>query len=504
MINIGDRVLSIDNGVGTVRSISISENSEQLFVIQWDSELNNDSTQEFICEGTNKFKHYNKGSFNTGVSFQHAIINRYLSEEYNSEFFVGLKMAYEYCRRLSSLSLENMNISCCSCDKLKENYDKSIIQKLSTCFKNVESVYLNNNLISDWKTVYCILSHLTNTRYLILNGNKMSKNSEKNKLTFDKIKILSLSKTNIEFEKVAAMCNEDSVFPNVEHINISSNNYSYLEFNGKNNVINVIDLSYNMILDWEIFRIKILENFVKLSTINISNNNFINIPEINSESNINYVYPNVNELIMDECGLETLNSILYLSRTFPNLKQISLRNNKLFGAKSCEYDMRSIIISLFPNIKTYNRSIIKQEDIVSSQRYYISQYLVHMNADLRKIDPNSDILLNFMSNNVSNDIKNLNIEEKSQEAKYIELKFIPKFKKSELMPTIKINKKITISEIKMIISRLYKIPKNEPLKLTFENENTNIDISEYNNTLTLNDIGISNSGNIFILDSSLN
>ncbi|KAH7649887.1 LRR repeat protein [Cryptosporidium bovis] len=506
MTNIGDRVLSINNEkVGTIRSIDFNETSEPLFGIEWDPEPNDEPDEKSVCKVTSKLQFYNKDLFNTGISFQDALIDRYLSDDGNLEFFVGLKKAYEYCRRLSSLSLEKMNISYCSCNKLEQNYEKSLFYELSTCLKNIESIYLNDNLISNWETVYCILSHLKNAKYLVLNGNQIMSSNEGKKFIFDKIRVLSLSKTSIEFEQITSMCNENSVFPNVEYINVSSNKYLSLNVKNKNGTIKEIDISYNMLDNWEMFRSRILENFIKLSAINISNNNFMNIPEIDSKSDVKHVYPNIAKLIMDGCGLETLNSILYISRAFPNLEEISLRSNRIFKVKNRYYDVRSIIISLFPNIKTYNKSILKQDDIISSQRYYISQYLVHMNSDLREMDPNSDILLNFMSKNIFNNSENVNIEERPPEAKYIELTFMSKFKQSEkLTPTIKINRKITVSEIKVLISRLYKIPRSKPLKLIFENDNMSINIDEYSNTLTLSDIGINDSGNISILDSTLN
>ncbi|KAJ1612390.1 LRR repeats protein [Cryptosporidium canis] len=326
----------------------------------------------------------------SGIYFQEAIRDRYLSDE-EAEYFVGLKKAEEYCKKISTLSLEGMGISACICKKymdMSEYFENS-----SFSYDKICSLCLDNNLLNDWNSLFCILSHLPKLEYLTINGNQFKETNCPTKHRFDNIKVLSMSKTFVEFEYLMTLLGKDSIFPNVNYLNISSNNYKHISIKCVNFTVQKLDLSLNMLSDWEMMKCA-LTRMPGLNSLNISDNCLMKLPILRLCTSVDMEFPRIVELNLDNCGITELGTIIYLRKAFPNLEHFSIRKNDVL--ESNIIDMRSIIISLIPNIKTFNKSIISKQDITSYQRYYISQYTVHKNGILKEVDPNGDILCEFV------------------------------------------------------------------------------------------------------------
>lgn len=508
-IKLGDRISHLeDERIGTICSITATESGEELFGIRWDLDSSCNSANEnteiissyFINNDQldKKLEFLKINKLSPGISFQEAIRNRYLCDE-EVDHFVGLKKAQEYCKRISILSLERMKVSFCACKEFI-NCLKSP-ENLSLYYSNISSLCLNNNLITDWNSLFCILSHLPKLECLTLNENRLGKISYFNCPQFNNIKVLSMSKTFLDFEQLMLLLKKDSVLPNVNYINLSSNNYSFISINYFNSTIQKLDLSLNMLSDWNIIK-NTLIHLPSLRSLNISENHFSELPMLKTNTNINIEFPNILELNLDNCGIVELGTIVYLRKLFPNLEHISLRNNKVMD--NSKIDMRSIVISMLPNLKTFNKSIINKQDIISYQRYYISQYTVQKNILLKEVDPNGDILCEFVIKNdivihpdPAPDSDDIQIEEK-----YLDICFIPQFKCCiDCTPTmIKINKKMAISDIKVLIWKIYKIQKNESLEYIFANGKTQIKIEGYSDSHSLADLGIETNGRIYIQD----
>ncbi|KAF7458433.1 L domain-like protein [Cryptosporidium felis] len=491
---------------GTVVSIISHVGTKDIFEIELDSDIsiNSHTTTKNSMDELRSNKEIiftKKDEISTGISFQEAVRNRYLSEE-DADLFVGSKKSCEYLKNIVSLSLENMNISSCMCKRLVDNSIESPSENSFLYYPNITSLCLNDNLFSDWKTLYCIISHLPKLEYLTINGNQLKKMVELSTFQFKSIKVISLSRTYIDFGQIISICGKDSVFPNVEYINASSNNYRLVSNNLRNRTVKKLDLSVNRINDWNLVENNILSNMSNLTSLNISENPLINLPKLKIGSNINYKYENILELNLDNCGIKELETIVYFRESFPNLQHISLRNNEFLNGE--KIDMRSIIISLIKKIKTYNRSIIDHKEIVSCQRYYIYQYTVCKNKQLREIDPNGEILCEFVIENeiIRDENSDSNPKSENKEGKYIDINFTPQSKLLvESAPTkIKINNKMPISDIKVLIWRLFKIPKNDSFEYVFVNNKTKVKIDGYSDSYSLVDLGIETSGNIYIQD----
>ncbi|OII73710.1 uncharacterized protein cubi_03508 [Cryptosporidium ubiquitum] len=474
-IQLGNRVSHLeDERIGTVCSIKVNERGEELFEVRWDSDSNYNLVKDvenasscFINRNTvdKKFEFLKINELSPGISFQEAIRDRYLCDE-EVEYFVGLKKAQEYCKKISTLSLEKMKVFSCGCKELINCLEPP--KELSLYYNNITSLCLNNNLLTDWNSLFCILSHLPKLECLTLNGNRFKKISYFNHFQFDNIKVLSMSKTFVEFEQLMLLFKKDSALPNVNYINLSSNNYSFISINYSNTTIQKLDLSLNSLSDWEVIK-NLLIHLSGLSSLNISNNQFSKLPISKINTNINIEFPNILELNLDNCGIVELGTIVYLRKVFPNLEHISVRNNKIMD--NSKIDMRSIVISILPNLKTFNKSIINKQDIISYQRYYISQYTVGKNDLLKEVDPNGDILCEFV---IKNDIiihqdPTPNSDNSQKDEKYLDICFIPYFKSClNCTPKrIKINKNMAISDVKVLISKIYKIKENESLEFIF-------------------------------------
>ncbi|KAJ1614906.1 LRR repeats protein [Cryptosporidium canis] len=433
-----------------------------------------------------------------GIYFQEAIRDRYLSDE-EAEYFVGLKKAEEYCKKISTLSLEGMGISACICKKymnMSESFENS-----SFSYDKICSLCLDNNLLNDWNSLFCILSHLPKLEYLTINGNQFKETNCPTKYRFDNIKVLSMSKTFVEFEYLMTLLGRDSIFPNVNYLNISSNNYTHISIKCVNSTVQKLDLSLNMLSDWEMMKC-VLTRMPGLNSLNISDNCFMKLPILKLYTSVDMEFPRIVELNLDNCGIKELGTIIYLRKAFPNLEHLSIRKNDVL--ESNIIDMRSIIISLIPNIKTFNKSIISKQDITSYQRYYISQYTVHKNGILKEVDPNGDILCEFVMINdliVDKDLTPKYPDSPKNE-KYLDISFIPQCKSclGQVPARIKINKNMAISDVKVLIWKMYKIQKNESLEYIFVNNKTKIPIDGYSDSYSLADIGIETSGKIYIQD----
>ncbi|KAH8583572.1 LRR repeats [Cryptosporidium sp. chipmunk genotype I] len=506
-IKLGDRVSHLeDERIGTVCSISFTENGEELFGVIWDLDQNcnllnlgikNISSNINKNDLEKKPEIHKTNELSSGISFQEAIRDRYLCDE-EVEYFVGLKKAQEYCKKISTLSLERMKVFKCACKELIGSLEP--LENLTLCYNNINSLCLNNNLLSNWNSLFCILSHLPKLECLMINGNRLKEISY-NRFQFNSIKVISMSKTFVEFEQLMLLFRKDSVLPNVNYINLSSNKYTLVSMNYSNQTIQRLDLSLNLLSDWNMIE-NILTYLSGLKSLNISYNYFLKLPILKINTNTNIEFPSILELNLDNCGIIELGTIVYLRKVFPNLEHLSLRSNKIMD--NTQIDLRSIIISILPNIKTFNKSIISEQDIISYQRYYISQYTVLKNNILKEIDPNGDIFCEFvMKNNIlihqdpMPDTDNV-----SRDEKYLDISFIPQFKcRIDCNPTrIKINKNMAVSDVKVLIWKIYKIKENESLEYIFVSNKTKIKIEGYSDSHSLADLGIEKNGKIYIQD----
>ncbi|CUV07832.1 unnamed protein product [Cryptosporidium hominis] len=508
-IRLGDRVSHLeDERIGTICSTVFNENGEELFGVLWDSDINYNSLNSDIQNISSCYMNKNKvekklelheiNELSSGISFQEAIRSRYLCDE-EVENFVGLKKAQEYCKKISILSLERMSIVTCACKELMKSLESPV--DLTLCYNNINSLCLNNNLLSDWNSLFCILSHLPKLECLMLNGNRFKEISFINHNQFNNIKVLSMSKTFVKFEQLMLLFREDSVLPNVNYVNLSSNNYYFISMDYSNPTIQRLDLSLNLLSDWENIE-NILKYLTGLKSLNISSNYFFKLPILKTNTNIDIKFPNILELNLDNCGIIELGTIVYLRKAFPNLEHLCLRNNIILN--NTTIDLRSIIISILPNIKTFNKSIINKQDIISYQRYYISQYTVLKNNMLKEIDPNGDILCEFIIENDISIHQNLipDSDNMIKDEKYLDISFIPQFKCCiDCNPTtIKLNKKMAVSDVKVLIWKIYKIQKNESLEYIFVNNKNKIKIEGYSDSHSLSDLGIETNGKIYIQD----
>ncbi|KAL7068803.1 leucine rich repeat family protein [Cryptosporidium serpentis] len=486
-----------------------------------------------------------------GISFEKAINERYgcnmscmNTEEIENtkmDFFGFEKVVkyYENLKNIQCVSLEGMKISHC-CLMGQSPTSKIVLTRVKTAC-------LNNNLLYDWDTINCILMHMPFIECLTLNGNRFLKGKPNLKLEKIKtLKTLSMQNTNVELLYIVELCSESGIFGNLKQLNISSNRYQdlniplnkrmnlinqkqqnnkfeYLEIcsNGIKTSIEVLDISSNDLISWKTLLQLLSSSFPNLKSLNISNNplsdNLVDKDKIKSEISVNFVFDQIKEIFMDNCPINKWNTINEFRRIFPNLENLSIKGVPLLTIENL-YDknqipipkcnLRNIVIAMFSNLKVYNRSIINKEELISSRRYFIYLAIIKKHPIMEIVDPLREILgeLQILEDTPSNlctpeHVESLN--EGSASNNFVKLTIIPEYSSVEKLPRkFDVNKSMKINDLKHLCWKWYRVPIKHSI-YTYTNNRQRIDIIDYNDSCTLEDIGINSNGILRIQEKAI-
>ncbi|EEA05678.1 uncharacterized protein CMU_026860 [Cryptosporidium muris RN66] len=475
-----------------------------------------------------------------GISFEKAINERYgcnmsciNTEEMENtkiDFFGFEKVTkyYENLKNIQYVSLEGMKISHC-CLVEQSPTSKIVLTRVKTAC-------LNNNLLYDWDTINCILTHMPSIECLTLNGNRFLKDKPNLKLEKIKtIKALSMQNTNVELLYIVELCSESGVFGNLKQLNISSNRYQDLNipFNKEMNLvgqkcqnnkfeyseicsntiktsIEILDISSNDLISWETLLQLLSSSFPNLKSLNISNNplsdNLVN--KDRSEIPVDFIFDEIKEIIMDNCPINKWNTIKEFRKIFPNLENLSIKGIPLLTIENlCDKNqipipkcnLRNIIIAMFSNLKVFNRSIINKEELTSSRRYFIYLATIKRHPIIEIIDPLHEILdeLQILEDRPLNLCTPENVESLNEGLagnNFIKLTIIPEYFSVEKLPRkFDVNKNMKVNDLKHLCWKWYRVPIEHSI-YTYTNNRQIIDIVDYNYSCTLEDIGINSNG----------
>lgn len=370
-----DRV-SFEDDLGTIRYIGTLPEwgpNVKVLGIEWDrperGKNNGDINgvtyfQPIICNSGSFIKSSNKkiGPRNDFIS---AVQDKYHSDTtFRKDLKFGTKTVESYgfsklneiqsnFRNLKSLSLQRTNIV-----SINRNDDtKNIMESL----ENVEHLDLSFNLFNNFQQVGEIIGYLPNLKSLVLNGNRFFGGFT---ISQHNLKILKLSATNIEPENLQQILND---FPNLDELYLAGNNYNNLEINS--NLLKLLDLSFNNFLHIPPWLLR-----SQTLNVNLSDNHISTIPHIVS---------NISILDLRRNQIKSWDTIDQIYLSFPHLAELRINDNPLFDSLSIEEMTINLIARLkcqgskekpLPNtLKKLNGSLLKTDEIINAELYFISK-----------------------------------------------------------------------------------------------------------------------------------
>ncbi|SCN59370.1 cytoskeleton associated protein, putative [Plasmodium chabaudi chabaudi] len=200
---------------------------------------------------------------------------------------------------------------------------------------------------------------------------------------------------------------------------------------------------------------------------------------------INENFSNIKEFLFDNNEINNYETFRDLFYVLYNIEILKLQNYKFMEKKK---NLRYILISIMPNLKVLNYSCINKNERINSERFFISLY---------QRDPIAKIFNEPVLNKKHSDrLEKLHYKatedqgtserSKSMQGNVINIQIIPEFINSQKFNIIKkkVNKNMSIKDLKYLCSRLYSIPITK-IKMFYTDENNPlcIEITDTNSSL---------------------
>lgn len=350
-----------------------------------------DGVQYFTCA------HATSGSFvrpqkvNFGKSICEAVKDRYTSSgdsSYNIDIYFGSK-------KTEAVGLDKVQKSFEKLDSLQELglrgqliSSSSSSEGLGKLTPNVKNLNISQNLISNWSTVYLIISELPLLKYLSISENRIIADTidgSYQNIPSNVVETLIANKCGLQWSDVMQCCES---LPYLKKLVVTANFISCISEPLKNSfsLLQTLDLSENKSLLWD--EVKNLKNLPQLS-----------------------------ELLLIDCGLEhmpiaigdfsTLKSLFISKNKFQgyavfneldkliSLEELHARNLPVFLEEKNYETAEGIIIAKIGNLKMINRSSIDPLHRQSAELDYLRVY----GAEWRKEGGHQDPSLNKPSSN---------------------------------------------------------------------------------------------------------
>ncbi|CRG98410.1 cytoskeleton associated protein, putative [Plasmodium relictum] len=228
----------------------------------------------------------------------------------------------------------------------------------------------------------------------------------------------------------------------------------------------------------------------------LEENNKMEFNNLDKFEFINTKFNNIKEFLFDNNEIknyETLRDLFYI---FYDLEILKIQNKNNFKEKK---NLRYIFISILPKLKVLNHSCINKNERINSERFFISLY---------QKDPIVKIFNAMVLNNRHSDrLEQIHYEanegdintekKKCIQNNLISITIIPEFLNSQKYNIIKkkVNKYMSIKDLKYLCSRLYSIPLSE-LRLFYTDENSPLCIEIFDTNASLYTYGIDNDSKI--------
>ncbi|SCM20750.1 cytoskeleton associated protein, putative [Plasmodium chabaudi chabaudi] len=200
---------------------------------------------------------------------------------------------------------------------------------------------------------------------------------------------------------------------------------------------------------------------------------------------INKNFSNIKEFLFDNNEINNYETFRDLFYVLYNIEILKLQNYKFMEKKK---NLRYILISIMPNLKVLNYSCINKNERINSERFFISLY---QRDPIAKIF-NEPVLNKKHSDRLeklhykATEDQGTNERSKSMQGNVINIQIIPEFINSQKFNIIKkkVNKNMSIKDLKYLCSRLYSIPITK-IKMFYTDENNPlcIEITDTNSSL---------------------
>ncbi|CDU17443.1 cytoskeleton associated protein, putative [Plasmodium yoelii] len=249
----------------------------------------------------------------------------------------------------------------------------------------------------------------------------------------------------------------------------------YLNNNKFNDNSNLINIAYNMCIQKE------KQN---PQDISVNNGNTQSIGHSTFDV-INKNFSHIKEFLFDNNEINNYETFRDLFYVLYNIEILKLQNYKFMEKKK---SLRYILISIMPNLKVLNYSCINKNERINSERFFISLY---QRDPIAKIF-NEPVLnrkhsdrLEKMHYKATEDQGTIE-KSKSMQGNVINIQIIPEFINSQKFNIIKkkVNKNMSIKDLKYLCSRLYSIPITK-IKMFYTDENNPlcVEITDTNSSL---------------------
>ncbi|VTZ68261.1 cytoskeleton associated protein, putative [Plasmodium chabaudi chabaudi] len=200
---------------------------------------------------------------------------------------------------------------------------------------------------------------------------------------------------------------------------------------------------------------------------------------------INENFSNIKEFLFDNNEINNYETFRDLFYVLYNIEILKLQNYKFMEKKK---NLRYILISIMPNLKVLNYSCINKNERINSERFFISLY---QRDPIAKIF-NEPVLNKKHSDRLeklhykATEDQGTNERSTSMQGNVINIQIIPEFINSQKFNIIKkkVNKNMSIKDLKYLCSRLYSIPITK-IKMFYTDENNPlcIEITDTNSSL---------------------
>ncbi|CAD2093069.1 cytoskeleton associated protein, putative [Plasmodium vinckei brucechwatti] len=200
---------------------------------------------------------------------------------------------------------------------------------------------------------------------------------------------------------------------------------------------------------------------------------------------INKNFSHIKEFLFDNNEINNYETFRDLFYVLYNIEILKLQNYKFMEKKK---NLRYILISIMPNLKVLNYSCINKNERINSERFFISLYQRDPIAKIFNepvLNKKHSDRLEKMHYKATED-QGTNERSKSMQGNVINIQIIPEFINSQKFNIIKkkVNKNMSIKDLKYLCSRLYTIPITK-IKMFYTDENNPmcIEITDTNSSL---------------------
>jgi tubulin-specific chaperone E len=398
------RIRDVDGFCGTVvyiGPVASAKKAEEIYVgIVWDDASRGKHDGSVICRTTSQIvRHFScegptQGSFlrlptvDVGVALDSALLRaKYVDMQapvvapnnlfpHTARTSSGKDKAIEFLGEMQirerqqledidkvSLRREGISRACNNYEELVE-------------FQHIRDIDLAGNLLSNWETVFKILSQFRNLESLSLASNRIRNVIDLPPAlpSLDKLQILNLHSCSIDtfrtiqligtvIHHLEELCVAYSDLSDMESIELAPDAFSQLK---------ILDCSSCHISSWKNQAARHFCRLPKLEELNLNDNPIPSIqPQDDNEPCEMAYFPALLALQIAGTAISTWGDMEGINKSLETVKSLRLRNTPLTATMG-QGECRALIIARFPTLVFLNASSISTKERIEAERRYVS------------------------------------------------------------------------------------------------------------------------------------